>query len=388
MRSLRKHIANEEGGTIVLVAVSMVGLLAMAALAIDLGMLHDARSEAHRAADAAALAGAATFQTPMDAAQVTPVATGAATDYAGRNRVLGTSVQPSEVTVQVLAAEGKLRATIRRQGISLWFARVFGVNASGVAASAAAAIVSSGTAECLAPFMIPDWWVDANDNQLYDASPTPGEYYDPLVTGYGLDYRNVGKPHYKATYGDYTDDFGRQMILRIGSTGGGMSPGWYFPARIGDNTGGADFRTQLGMACPPGVASIGDPVYPEPGVKQGPTVQGLKERLSHDSDAKWDNTTKSIVGSKYPLGCVEAGTVCTGEGSPRIMQVPLFDPRSPIPNGSSAPLPIVNFGAFFIEEMTAQGDITGRWLRVRGVPDQCLAKGTCRSYMTALRLVE
>jgi hypothetical protein len=48
----------ERGQTIVLVAISLVSLLAMAALAIDVVTLYAARSEIQRAADAAALAGA------------------------------------------------------------------------------------------------------------------------------------------------------------------------------------------------------------------------------------------------------------------------------------------------------------------------------------------
>ena len=46
----------EKGMTLVIMAFAIVALLAMAGLAIDLGFLYVARSEAQRAADAAALA--------------------------------------------------------------------------------------------------------------------------------------------------------------------------------------------------------------------------------------------------------------------------------------------------------------------------------------------
>ncbi len=52
------HRRGERGQTIALVAVSIVSLLAMAALAIDVVSLYVAKSEVQRAADAAALAGA------------------------------------------------------------------------------------------------------------------------------------------------------------------------------------------------------------------------------------------------------------------------------------------------------------------------------------------
>ncbi len=54
--SRRRH--HERGQTIILVAISLVSLLAMAALAIDIVTLYSARSEIQRAADAAALVGA------------------------------------------------------------------------------------------------------------------------------------------------------------------------------------------------------------------------------------------------------------------------------------------------------------------------------------------
>src|SRR5579862_1864856 len=54
--SRRRH--HERGQTILLVAISIVSLLAMAALAIDIVTLYVARSEIQRAADADALAAA------------------------------------------------------------------------------------------------------------------------------------------------------------------------------------------------------------------------------------------------------------------------------------------------------------------------------------------
>ena len=57
-RLTNRRRQGERGQTIVLVAVSLVTLLAMAALAVDVVTLYVARSEMQRAADAAALAAA------------------------------------------------------------------------------------------------------------------------------------------------------------------------------------------------------------------------------------------------------------------------------------------------------------------------------------------
>ena len=55
---MMKPRRDERGSALVLYTVAMVGMMGMAALAIDLGMLRKARAEAQRAADASALAGA------------------------------------------------------------------------------------------------------------------------------------------------------------------------------------------------------------------------------------------------------------------------------------------------------------------------------------------
>ena len=56
-----QNTRREGGQTIALMAVSMVSILAMAALAIDLTTLYVAHGEIQRAADAAALTGAKAF---------------------------------------------------------------------------------------------------------------------------------------------------------------------------------------------------------------------------------------------------------------------------------------------------------------------------------------
>ena len=59
-------LKNERGATIVFVSLLMAAVLGMAALAIDVGMLYNARAEAQRAADSAALAGAGSLMVAPD----------------------------------------------------------------------------------------------------------------------------------------------------------------------------------------------------------------------------------------------------------------------------------------------------------------------------------
>ena len=213
---------SRRGATLALMAIMMVALLAMIALAVDLGMAFTARSEAQRVADAAALAGGSAFL-DLPVAQAAGEAQDRAYDYALRNVVRNQPVDSSEVTVQVLPDEKKVRVWINRGGLPTWFARVLGLDEVDVGAMAAAQAVEAGEARCLKPFAVPDVWHDADDdtdpeNRWWDEGeewvfdPEAGDRYqrfDPTAddadqaTGYGSSWR-----------GD-TNDYGRLVQIKV-----------------------------------------------------------------------------------------------------------------------------------------------------------------------------
>src|SRR5258708_27916038 len=104
------NVHPESGQTIAIVAVAMMGVLIMAALAIDLTTLYVAHGEIQRAADSAALAGAKAFvdsgvtTSPSNAA-LQSLAQGMALDYAtgavSQNNVAGAPAQFFNGTPQV-----------------------------------------------------------------------------------------------------------------------------------------------------------------------------------------------------------------------------------------------------------------------------------------------
>ena len=61
MKRLLSPVRNERGATFVFFVAMIIPLLSLAALAADVGVMHTARSEAQRAAEAAALAGAGLY---------------------------------------------------------------------------------------------------------------------------------------------------------------------------------------------------------------------------------------------------------------------------------------------------------------------------------------
>src|SRR5439155_13656988 len=101
MRFMTVVRKDKEGGyVLVTVAALLLVLLGFMALAIDSGILLGARTSSQRAADAAALAGAATFV--LDAASPQPdTAILHARQTAMSNKVLGTLIEDAQVDVQV-----------------------------------------------------------------------------------------------------------------------------------------------------------------------------------------------------------------------------------------------------------------------------------------------
>jgi len=182
----------QRGQTLMLVAISMVSLLAMAALAVDLVSLYAARGEIQRAADAAALAGAKAF---VDSAVTTdpslqPRAQTMAEAYASaasaQNLVSGGAPQfssPPTFDFTTYPGNPRISVTLERTGLPLFFARIWGGQFASVSASAVAeaynpAYSQSNTKsfvptspKCVKPFLVPN-----NDSAPGTTSPI---YVDP-----------------------------------------------------------------------------------------------------------------------------------------------------------------------------------------------------------------
>jgi hypothetical protein len=304
------------------------GLMGMLALVIDMGMLIGARRQAQRAADSAALAGAKEFLLKSPAAAAVPHAYDSAMVYATRNYIMDTFIDTSEVTVQVIPAEQKVWVRIERQGLGLWFARFLGRNFGTVNAAAAAAAMPAGAAQCLAPFAVPDIWHDADDDTISNRAwddveqwvygDDPGDRYSrfdhnpaaiPAETGYGSGYRNGNGM-------GITDDFGLPMRLKVQDPATSPTSGFFYPFRIGTNTGANDYRDAI-QSCDDQVVPLGVPVPLEMGNMKGPSRQGVTGAVGQDSAAYWDTSTNTVVGSIYGSGWLT---------SPRVKIVPLYSP--------------------------------------------------------------
>src|SRR3954447_3275381 len=150
MRNARTR--GDRGASLTLVAISLSALIGVGAIAIDLGMLLRARADAQRAAEAGALAGASAFLDfqPNNVAVIAE-AKQRAEQFAEANAVLVSQVTATEDSVQVITSEQKVRVWVKRAAVGTWFARIFGENAVGIEARAAAAVQQVGGTNCVAP---------------------------------------------------------------------------------------------------------------------------------------------------------------------------------------------------------------------------------------------
>jgi hypothetical protein len=198
-----------------LVAISIVSLLAMAALAIDVVTLYVARTEIQRAADAAALAGAKaladsgittlpTSPTVDPAFTATPnvqtlaqnmaTAAIAAVLAAPNNQVAGIALSPGSPTFNfgtstpsVPINNPHVTVSLQRTGLPTFFAHIWGTNAATVTASATAEAYNPANMSTFTPISpkgVKPWLV-ANIDPITSApfvNPVTGAVESGVIT--------------------------------------------------------------------------------------------------------------------------------------------------------------------------------------------------------------
>jgi hypothetical protein len=346
-------------------AVFTAVMVAMLALAIDLSMLFDTRAEAQRAADAAALAGASAFVALPSPGQFT-VAYDRAKEFAGRNTMRGTPIDTAlEVTVGV--TQDTVQVTVHRASVATWFARIFGVGSVPIGARAAAEAAEAGSATCLAPVALPDIWFEASTGatgqdlnsdrvwdiiEAWDYEPGLGDMYQrysPTATGstgYGSSFRNGT---------GYTNDQGRQILIKAQSPTQSLTSGFFYPWQVGGQSGAQAYRDNW-LQCNPAVVSLGVPYDIETGNMVGPTQQAINGVVAQDPTAVFDPVSGQVLNSIYP-----------GNTSPRVLTIALFDPQqiAGIQGGGNLQLVFNNFALFFLEGLVgngAQAPVAGRFM--------------------------
>lgn len=402
MRRARSIAFDRRGSVLAIVAVSLFAMLALAALAIDLGSLRDAKAEAQRAADAIALAGASAFR---DKAYTDPSATTDANvrawNIARVNKVRADTVDVganvatpvkvpgkniyvvtmTQVTLNIIPDSQRVRAWVRHPGVATFFGNLLGVPYGHVQAMATAQASQSGETKCLKPLALPDLWnetntssgkngQDKNANGLWDDGepwgfdPPSDRYaaYDPNATssaqaqqtGYGSAWRN--------SRDGIGNDWGRMVTIKAQKPGDAITSGWFFPWRIGNSSGGNDYKDNI-TGCNPASTSLGVQYDLENGNMVGPTKQGFDELIGRDPNARWDPT---LDGGKGGIAGVSS-QYGDWRNSPRVIPIALFDPNqiAGIQSGGNLKISFNNFALFFVEGFVGNGSqapLKGRFL--------------------------
>lgn len=335
----------DSGQSLYLIAGGMIFLLGVTGLAIDLTSLYLARSEAQRAADAAALSGAKVFVSSLCTSMggcsgAQTAATNAAITTGNQNLVGGQSpnIQSSDVTFTSLSTTNP-RITVnvqmtaaRGDAMPTFFVRVFGITTADIGATATAeAYNPSGTTgppvgtSCVKPWILPN--IDPNNygpgtapanacpalpgtaatmTTLNWCAPCPTSATDPCQTAgyYHATFVNTGvTPQTITNNAAYTGPgsngaIGEPLVLKPGEPSAAPAPSQFYPIQIppGDvpaqcpscaanpSGGGAALYSANISCCNTNVLACGTNVNIDnkTGNMQGPTEQGVECLINED----------------------------------------------------------------------------------------------------------
>lgn len=377
---LSKRLGDERGVTLALVALGGAVLIGMAAIAIDLGMLMTAKTQAQRVADAAAHSGAVRLARLAKAPKTEreSEAREAAKEMAARNDILGenydaTYMQDGDIT---FPEDHEVRAVVYRNRsrdnpLGTFFASILGINEVDMAVDATAAVFIGGAADCALPIALPDRWTETLGTEDW---PTLDDTFDPDDTeDEGTDDYISWQDGDGGFYTGYDDDsYGFQVKLR--TTGGGegeFNPSWYGVWRHPDDSGSGfesgtnDYREAItGEACDEHdrIVHRGQEVDTEPGNFGTPTRQAFEDLIEQDPDVRWEPGEPENTGG---CACVVDADGNPVNDSPRIRALPLFDPTE-IPDPGNRPFTLTNFMSIFVEEIDENGYVVGRLLGLTG----------------------
>jgi Flp pilus assembly protein TadG len=382
---IRKSAKDDSGFSLVFVAVGMMGFVGVSMLAIDVGMLMTARSQAQNSADAGALAGA-TALVYNDWDDRSPSGPAVQNALAGSR---GNKVMDATVDIQVADVEfpndptgqpNRVKTTVYRDAsrgnpVATLVAQYFGIKTANVIATATAEASPADAMTCVLPFTIPDRWTEVQ-TPVFD----PEDSFDLFAGKQGTTRLSnpdiyIG-PKDPATYTGYDAERDKGTRVRLKADNGSkLASSFYYPYAIPGSTGADDYREAIG-GCNPMLMKFDQLFDPEPGMMTGPTKQGMDELIAKDPDARWDDATNRVISKMNP--------------SPRIRAIPLFDPEyyaDGKQNGRNASLKFVNYLGFFIEEMQGN-ELYGRITPIGGLRQGGGSPAPAAAFPKSIRLVQ
>jgi Flp pilus assembly protein TadG len=417
----------QQGATLVLVALSLVILLGISALAIDLVALYVARSEAQRAADAAALAGADVFVTSgyssglvtQGAVQTMAAAAASAVGnknlVGGQNPLIGTNFSgtcpPSAGSDGCfnfsIAGDPRITVVVQRTAarnnpMPTFFIKIFGITKADVSAQATAeAYNPSGGGppvgvKCLKPWILPNCDPNHPNPALANSncgSPAADYFYNNSLCA-NTSIPGICYPGSAASGGA----IGEKLTLKPGIPQSAPAPSQFYPVDIPPGTTPAQCPAPGAPGCGGGISSGGGgpgaslyrqniaccntnnivcgnvSVNWKTGNMQGPTRQGV-ECLIHANGAGPNQgqdtiTYNSTNGFTITAGSNNPNPNLVGKNitsSDSLVTVPLYDGSPPCPGQScGSSVAIVGFLQVFLEQVDNQGNVLATVMGISG----------------------
>lgn len=380
MKSNGQHRRNrEQGSTLVMALFSLLLLLAMAGFAIDGLTLYVSRTDAQRAADAAALAGAAVFQTSGCTTSAdctsgnTQLLVKKAAEGAGaQNKVFGqyATIADSDISFPTSPTsdlhDPMVQVTVHRVVPTILMgalATMLGGNRSGgvtVAATATAeAFNPTGSStpfgtSCVKPWMMPN----CDPDHL-----TPSNSNCGGAGGYFVQQGQIVHPGFYNNGAATGGVIGEPWLLHFG-----ILPSQYGEISFtGANNSGNVYRNEIAGCQPEAALACGDTVYTNVGQATGPTNQGTNALINGPNGQDTiDNSTPppfvitaGTANPYYPPGTVGIST------SNSIVTVPIYDTKGLCPGHSCGNTQtVVGFMQLFIRDVSSGADVNAVILNV------------------------
>jgi Flp pilus assembly protein TadG len=385
MKRIERVRQDESGMTYVFIGLSMMAFVGASMLAIDIGMMMTARSQAQNSADAGALAGAIalvndswTDRTPTGPAVTNAILAAKANSVMGKN----VDVKPADVQFpnDPAGEPNRVKVTVYRSAsrgnpVSTLIARYFGMAQVDIAATATAEASDANAMTCVKPFTIPDKWIE-KQTPPWDGTDTYDAYNNK---GVPLANPDIYIPADQPGYTGYNQETNRGQALTIrAATGNNITVSFYFSIDLYKPpiTGGAAYDWNIAN-CNTTSYYWGDLLQQEPGAMAGPTISGSDLLIARDPGAYWDTATNTVKGSAYGH-------------SPRTFPIPLYDPiyyDSGKRNGRTADLKTANWIGFFLESTQGNG-LNGRIVPIAGIRDRNGGPAPVGLNPKAIRLVQ
>jgi hypothetical protein len=331
----------------------MIAMLSAVALAVDVGMLVTARTEAQTIVDGAALAGARMLRDGGSEAQARAEAVAAGSND---NTVQGSNVTILPEDVDVIVDEWTVRVRARRTQPT-FFARIFGVNTVDIATEGAA------------------WAVK---------STTIGSETDPTCPALPLALHNkfidTGDPGWdgEEVIGWSEDDFGKVVRLKTQPSNNPNQPNnppepapvvnaldycnedasswrcWWRQPEESPSTGPVAEKIR-GENCTDPV-SLDDDVYNAAGNMQVNVHQDFAWLVEQDPNLEWCDTCAGVDGQGDYRGCVveSPSQECFTGTSLRLRSVPIIDPESVNGTGTNVNANVIGFMGVFVERVAVK----------------------------------